>query len=80
MVLQLSILGTVVTLDGVYTGTWANDEKNGRGTMKYANQDTYEGGWRNGLREGEGEYRYNNGDNYRGSWVRDKKEGRGVLS
>jgi hypothetical protein len=69
---------------------WANDEKNGKGSMLYAavasketgesSQDYYEGGWRNGLREGEGEYRYGNGDLYRGGWVRDRKEGKGVLS
>ena len=38
--------------EGVYVGSWANDDKGGQGHMKYANQDEYEGGWKNGLREG----------------------------
>lgn len=40
--------------EGTYQGSWANDEKNGKGLMRYSNQDEYEGSWRNGLREGEG--------------------------
>ncbi len=40
--------------EGIYNGGWLNDEKNGIGSMRYANQDDYEGGWKNGLRDGEG--------------------------
>ena len=25
--------------EGIYTGSWANDDKNGQGIMKYSNQD-----------------------------------------
>lgn len=42
----------MVTPEGVYTGSWANDEKSGQGIMKYSNQDEFEGGWKGGLREG----------------------------
>ena len=38
--------------EGVYNGSWQNDEKNGPGNMKYSNNDEYDGGWKNGLREG----------------------------
>ena len=27
--------------EGVYTGSWANDDKQGHGLMKYTNQDEY---------------------------------------
>lgn len=42
------------SLEGTYTGEWDRDDKNGFGTMIYANKDCYEGQWKDGLREGEG--------------------------
>lgn len=55
------------------------DDKNGRGTMKFANGDLFEGTFKNGMREGEGYYQYYNGDKYVGYWHMDKKEGKGTL-
>jgi hypothetical protein len=40
----------MTTPEGVYSGMWANDDKNGLGKMSYANQDDYDGAWKNGLR------------------------------
>jgi len=33
--------GRMNSLEGVYNGSWSNDDKNGQGTMRYSNQDTY---------------------------------------
>ena len=40
--------------EGSYNGSWLNDEKNGRGSMKYNNEDRYEGEWKKGLKDGFG--------------------------
>lgn len=33
--------GRITTTEGVYNGSWMNDDKNGVGTMKYSNMDEY---------------------------------------
>lgn len=40
---------------GIYTGTWLNDERDGTGTMKYADGvTTYTGDWKNNKLNGKG--------------------------
>ena len=47
-----------------YKGEWKENEKNGRGTFKYANGESYEGEWKEDQRNGLGNQKYANGDIY----------------
>lgn len=46
--------GSMISPEGSYSGNWINDEKNGRGTMRYSNEDRYEGEWKKGMKDGFG--------------------------
>ena len=59
----------------LYTGDWAKDKMDGRGTMYFENGDKYEGMWRENLRFGKGKLVYNDGDMYIGQWNLDKRCG-----
>ena len=38
------------------TGSWASDQRNGKGLYTYANSDSYDGDWCDNLRHGQGTY------------------------
>ena len=52
--------------DGLYYGYLKNDERVGKGTMYYNNDDKYEGEWNYDERQGKGIMYYKNGDIYEG--------------
>lgn len=66
-----------------YKGEWANNKKNGKGTLKYPNGDKYEGEWLDNKRHGFGTYWVCEAGKYRvqynGTWVNGKQEGFGVF-
>ena len=39
-----------------FTGSWASDQRNGKGLYTYANGDSYDGDWCDNLRHGQGTY------------------------
>ncbi|KAL7529951.1 hypothetical protein ACHAXR_003241 [Thalassiosira sp. AJA248-18] len=45
----------------VYTGSFSNQKKDGRGIYKYPNGDVYEGEWSNGVQHGSGVMMFHNG-------------------
>jgi hypothetical protein len=55
-------------------------QREGAGTMRYADGDVYEGQWANGREEGRGTYRWAHGDVYDGEYRDGFREGQGVLS
>ena len=61
----------------VYEGTYQENKRNGKGTMKYANGDVYTGLWLDDERNGEGNITYANGNTYQGNWKADKMKGIG---
>ena len=63
----------------LYTGDWARDKMEGRGTMYFENGDKYEGLWRENMRFGQGKLVYNDGDMYVGQWNLDQRCGYGCL-
>jgi hypothetical protein len=56
----------IYTNGDIYSGQWANDNRNGNGIMTYANGDVYDGTWANGRPYGHGVMTYANGDVYDG--------------
>lgn len=79
-----SIVGDVVCtyMDGsVYTGGWANNQKHGKGVVKYANGRTLQGEFREGrINTGQGTYVYPNGSSYTGAWADSSWHGFGTLT
>ena len=63
-----------------YEGTLQENERNGKGTMKYANGDVYDGLWFENKRNGKGTMTYVNGDVYEGLWQADKFQGIGTFT
>lgn len=63
----------------LYTGDWAYDKMEGKGTMYFDNGDKYEGMWKANQRFGKGKLLYNNGDLYVGQWNLDTRCGYGCL-
>ena len=61
-----------------YSGNFKDGKKDGKGTMKYPNDDEYVGEWKDNNMHGTGTYIYKNGDVYSGSWVDNKKSGQGM--
>ncbi len=61
----------------VYTGRFANDEKNGKGKIKYANGDVYDGSFVDNKFEGQGTYTFKTGDYYTGEWKNFNRNGYG---
>ena len=57
-------------------GRNSKGEKEGRGTMVYANGSVYEGQWRAGKRHGQGKQTIATGEVYEGEYVADKRHGR----
>ena len=63
----------------VYKGETINNEANGKGACKYADNSTYTGDWLAGKRHGYGVNKYADGSVYIGEWKDDKRCGKGVL-
>ncbi len=68
-----------------YAGEFANDKRDGQGTMTWTNGAVYEGEWKDGIRSGQGTYtfakddKYNRRD-YTGQWENDKPSGQGTMT
>ena len=68
-----------------YAGEFANDKRDGQGTMTWTNGAVYEGEWKDGIRSGQGTYtfakddKYNRRD-YTGQWENDKPNGQGTMT
>ena len=62
----------------MYDGYWKDDLFDGKGIMKWKNNDRYNGEWKNGLKEGKGTYYYENGDIYEGEFKNNNKDGKGI--
>ena len=65
--------------DGIYTGPYIDNKKEGKGIYKYYNGKIYEGEYKNDLRNGIGICHYIDGYVYNGEWKNDKKHGKGIL-
>jgi len=66
---------------GTYKGQWQieGSVRQGRGTMRYKNQDVYEGWWFDGLREGMGRMLYIScNEAYIGMWKEGMRHGKGT--
>jgi hypothetical protein len=61
-----------------YEGEMRNDERNGRGILKYANGDRYEGDFRDDKMSGWGAFTTKAGDRYEGEFDDDKSNGFGT--
>lgn len=48
----------------MYEGDFVNGDKEGKGTLKYANGNVYIGEFKNNIIHGNGEFRFANGDLY----------------
>lgn len=72
--------GVWKTVDGIYTGTFANDKRIGAGTHRLANGAYYEGTFVGDLLEGAGVHHCHTGDTYVGNYHRGKKHGDGTFT
>ena len=58
---------------------WKDNEKQGSGTLIYADKSTYEGNWERGLQEGFGKLTTKDGVVLEGEWKNGKIDGIGKL-
>ena len=65
--------------DGIYTGPYIDNKKEGKGIYKYYKGEKYEGEYKNDLRNGIGIYHFKTGHIYNGEWENDKRHGKGIL-
>ena len=65
--------------DGIYTGPYIDNKKEGKGIYKYYKGEKYEGEYKNDLRNGIGICHYIDGYVYNGEWKNDQKHGKGIL-
>ena len=72
-----SVLGA--TIDGIYEGSFKNNQRNGYGVMFYTDGSLYKGNWIADLREGYGVFYGVDGSHYRGEWLTDKRHGQGFM-
>jgi hypothetical protein len=61
-----------------YEGGFANNLKEGQGTVKNKDGSIYRGEWSKDKKHGKGEMFYANGDTYDGNWQNGKKAGQGT--
>lgn len=73
--------GIMVWPDGKwhYDGEWNHDNRHGRGTMHFTNDQHYDGEWKDDSFHGRGTYTYGDGSRYEGQWKKGSKHGHGVL-
>ena len=70
---------------GIYIGEMKNNLRNGKGKMRYSNDDKYnrylyEGEWKDDLFDGYGIMYWKNSDFYQGDWKKGLKEGKGIYN
>jgi hypothetical protein len=70
--------GTEYLEQGIYTGSFLNDQKHGKGKLVYTNGAVYEGDWVKGQILGFGNYE-NREYTYSGSWAKGLKNGKGKV-
>ena len=63
-----------------YSGEWANNKKNGQGTLFFPDGDKYIGKFRDDQYNGYGIYSWADGQKYAGQWANDKRNGQGTAS
>lgn len=56
--------GSQLTYDGIYTGNYSNNLREGKGRFQWNNGEVYEGEWKVGRKHGYGIWRSFNGDSY----------------
>jgi hypothetical protein len=79
-VLNLSNLGKLKEIKGLYEGDFLNGEKNGKGTYRYNSGIRYVGDYVRGLKEGEGTiYNEDNTVAYSGQWKTGLPNGKGYV-
>ncbi len=61
-------------------GQWKDGNKDGEGTLQYANGDRYEGMWRKDAAHGRGTFQYTTGDVYEGDWKDNLRHGSGTFT
>jgi len=61
----------------VYTGQFANGQRDGKGKFVFANNNVYDGQFSQNRMNGDGTMTYSNGDKYVGKWVNDQPNGKG---
>ena len=61
-------------------GQWKDGNKDGEGTLQYANGDRYEGMWRKDAAHGRGTLQYTTGDVYEGDWKDNLRHGSGTFT
>ena len=65
---------------GTYIGNVKDNQRHGKGIMKYNNGDIYDGHWKKDKkRHGKGILKYNNGDIYDGHWKDNVRDGKGIM-
>jgi len=72
--------GTDTSAIGTYEGNWKNDQKHGKGSIKYPSGSVYEGNWVNNKQHGKGKFIYSSGSVYEGDWVNNKQHGKGTFT
>jgi len=70
--------GEMITMDGVYIGSYENGAPHGKGIFKLKSGRTYSGEWEYGMAHGMGEETYSNGSSYKGQWIKGLPNGYGV--
>ena len=65
---------------GTYIGNVKDNQRHGKGIMKYNNGDIYDGHWKKDKkRHGKGILKYDNGDIYDGYWKDNVRDGKGIM-
>jgi hypothetical protein len=76
-------LGIHKTIEGVYTGQFVFNCREGEGSMRYSDGSTYDGGWKKDKRHGIGTFQAGSSASrikkYTGEWASDKKNGKGEI-
>jgi len=65
--------------EGIYDGTWKNNQRSGEGTYEWINGDIYVGTTKFDKRDGFGKMYYKNGDIFEGFWKNGMKNGKGII-
>lgn len=71
--------GTLVDLNGTYTGDFMNGFFHGNGIMNELDGSEYNGRWKNGKKDGNGRIKYADEDVYNGEWKEDMYHGYGEI-
>lgn len=64
----------------VYEGEWADEQRNGQGTLLLPNGARYEGNWSNDMENGAGLYTWPSGSRYEGTFRNGKQHGKGTVT